>query len=80
MPAPHLAYGKGGSATKVPENGVWNMMNTQFVDAKEMLRFGLINISERCGERDIGFFVDALTRAGRGMGMANSYCFFFSWF
>jgi hypothetical protein len=39
----------------------------KFIEPKAMNSFGLINIT-RCGDREINFFIEALTKAGREMG------------
>jgi hypothetical protein len=51
----------------VPKDGVWNMRSMKFIEAKAMNSFGLINLT-RCGDREIGFFISSLTKAGREMG------------
>ena len=67
LPAPKLVYGDRESSTMVPKDGVWNMRSMKFIEAKAMNSFGLINLT-RCGDREIGFFISSLTKAGREMG------------
>lgn len=72
LPAPKLAYGAQESSSIVPRDGVWNMRNTKFIEAKTMNHFGFLNIT-RCPDQDIVTFVGALKRAGQEMGL---YIFF----
>jgi len=51
----------------VPRDGVWNMRNMKFIEAKAMNSFGIINVT-RCGDREIGLFMSSLTKVGRDMG------------
>ena len=68
MPAPKLVYGQNETSSVVPRDGVWNMRNLKFIDAKVMTHFGLINIT-RTDDRAINTFIGALTAAGKEMGM-----------
>lgn len=67
LPAPKLAYGERESSSIVPRDGVWNMANHKFIEAKAMEHYGFINIT-RCSDQEIGTFVGALRRAGQEMG------------
>ncbi len=67
LPAPKLVYGERETCSIVPREGVWNMRNMKFIEAKSMNHFGLINIT-RCGDREIDYFISALTKAGQDMG------------
>ena len=67
LPTPKLVYGDKESSTIIPRDGVWNMRNMKFIEAKSMNSFGLINIT-RCGDREIDYFISSLTKAGREMG------------
>ena len=49
------------------------MRNMKFIEAKSINHFGLINIT-RCGDREIGTFIQALTRAGQEMGKLPNIC------
>lgn len=72
LPAPALVYGGDPrNNTIVPREGVWNMRNQTFVDPRQMLRFGVLNIS-RVRDDEIKRFVIALTESGRRMGMKLS--------
>ena len=51
----------------MPRDGVWNMRNLKFIDARSMSHFGVINIT-RTDDRAINTFIAALTAAGRDMG------------
>ncbi|XP_059352742.1 protein argonaute-2-like [Daphnia carinata] len=68
LPTPKLVYGEKESTPITPRDGVWNMRNMKFIEAKSMNAYGILNIT-RCQDRDIEIFVGALTRAGREMGM-----------
>uniref|UniRef100_A0A0P5QUR0 Argonaute-2 n=1 Tax=Daphnia magna TaxID=35525 RepID=A0A0P5QUR0_9CRUS len=68
LPTPKLVYGDKESTPIMPRDGVWNMRNMKFIEAKSMNAYGILNIT-RCQDRDIETFVMALTRAGREMGM-----------
>ena len=46
----------------VPRDGVWNMRNMKFIEAKAMNSFEVINVT-RCGDREIGLFMSSLTLA-----------------
>ena len=67
LPPPKLAYGHNETATIEPRDGVWNMRNVKFIDARSMSHFGVINIT-RTDDRAINTFIAALTAAGRDMG------------
>lgn len=67
LPTPKLVYGDKESTSIMPRDGVWNMRNMKFIEAKSMNAYGILNIT-RCQDRDIETFVMALTRAGREMG------------
>ena len=68
LPAPKLVYGQNETSSLVPRDGVWNMKNYKFIDAKSMSHFGVINIT-RTDDKAINTFIGALTAAGREMGM-----------
>jgi len=36
LPAPKLVYGQNETSSLVPRDGVWNMKNYKFIDAKSM--------------------------------------------
>ena len=73
LPAPKLVYGQGEVSTMVPRDGTWNMRNLKFIDAKKMLHFGVINLTNQLNDQGINTFISALTRAGQEMG--NSFSF-----
>ncbi|XP_046448978.1 protein argonaute-2-like isoform X2 [Daphnia pulex] len=75
LPTPKLVYGDRECSSIIPKDGVWNMRNMKFIEAKAMNSFGLINIT-RCGDREINFFIEALTKAGREMGMSMGQLLF----
>jgi len=70
LPAPKLSYGQNETSSVVPRDGVWNMRNLKFIDARVMSHFGVINIT-RTDDRAINTFIGALTTAGRDMGMIH---------
>ena len=76
LPAPKLSYGQNEMSSVVPRDGVWNMRNLKFIDARVMSHFGVINIT-RTDDRAINTFIGALTAAGRDMGMIHQIRFFF---
>ena len=67
LPAPKLDFGE---SYMVPRDGVWNMRNLKFIEAKEMYSFGLINIT-KCGDHETEFFISSLTKVGCEMGKPN---------
>ena len=79
LPAPTLVYGQNETSIIVPRDGVWNMRNHKFIDAKSMSHFGVINIARdtRTDDRAINTFIDALTAAGRKMGIIRFTILFF---
>ena len=44
------------------------MRNLKFIDAKKMLHFGVINLTNQLNDQGINTFISALTRAGQEMG------------
>ena len=70
LPAPTLVYGHNETSFIVPKDGVWNMINHKFIDAKSMSHFGVINIT-RTDDRAINTFIGALTAAGSKMGIVR---------
>jgi len=71
LPAPKLVYGQGEVSTMVPKDGTWNMRNLKFVDAKQMLHFGVINLTNQVNDQGINTFIASLKRAGQEMGITS---------
>ena len=67
LPTPTLVYGERESSPIVPRNGVWNMRNLKYVDAKSMSKYGVINTT-RCSPQNISYFLDKLRETGLKMG------------
>ena len=77
LPAPKMVYGRGECSPMVPKDGTWNMRNFQFVDARQMQDFGVLNITH-ITDQAINTFIGALVRAGRNMGIYFYFLLFFN--
>lgn len=67
LPAPALVYGPQERSTVTPRDGTWNMRGLQFVDARAIGKFGVLNLT-RVNQQQIQAFMQALSKASTEMG------------
>ena len=64
-----MVYGVNESSPMIPKDGTWNTKNLRFIEAKQVLHFGVINIAPQINNDAINTFIGALTRAAQDLGM-----------
>jgi len=62
----------GDNQVITPRDGVWNMVGKKFVEARQLLYFGVINITKRVERENVELFISDLAVSGRKMGKTPS--------